>query len=62
MHTMARAVSALVPAAAAVLVVAGCSSSAPAAVKGFDEAGVSVGTGNAYTAADWRMLLSPSNP
>lgn len=41
------------------LVLSACSSSpaaAPAAVKGFDEAGVSVGTGNAYSAADWRVI------
>jgi hypothetical protein len=47
-----------VAAAAVTLALASCSSStpSPAAVKGFDEAGVSTGTGDGFTSSDWRTI------
>ena len=59
--------AALIAALAGTLAVAGCGSSghpaashspttAPAAVRGFDEAGVSTGTGDAFTPADWKTI------
>lgn len=45
---------AMVPAGLAIA--AGQGSSAPAAVKGFDEAGISTSTGDRFTAANWRTI------
>jgi hypothetical protein len=45
-----------VPAARAAALRVQPASAAPAAVKGFDEAGVSTGTGDAFTAAQWTAI------
>jgi hypothetical protein len=47
-----------VPAAGAAAVRAPAPAAAPAAVKGFDEAGVSTGTGDAFTTTQWTSIAS----